>query len=541
MVAESIYGCTDTIDHPVTVFATPIANALIDTTMGCYPLEVVFENASIGGGSYEWVYGTGETSNTDEQFHTYTYYNFDDEPVTYNVTLNITSPSGCNSSDALTVDVLPLLDADFTAINQGCSPLTIDFINESSGALSYYWEFGDGETHTIANPQHTFYNETTEDVVYEVMLVAQSYYGCFDTTYMDVTVFATPFASFIATPESQTWPDATVELENNSIAGDVNYTWDMGDGTVLSGENPGPYTYGSWGVYTIELEISNGFCSDVVTQSIEILAPEPIANFEGPASGCGPLTVAFTDMSEYAASYYWNFGDGGVATIPNPVYTYYQPGTYTVTLTVQGFNPGDSDTMVREEIIEVYPNAVAAFTVAPSQVMVPGEPMYAINLSQNADTYEWNFGDGGSSTDENPVYVYQDPGFYSIELIANNEWNCPDTTLLVDIVEGIATGEIEFPNAFTPNTSGSNGGLYDPTSYNNDVFFPIHNGVEEFQLQIFNRWGELLFESTEVGIGWDGYYKNELCKQDVYAWKAKVRFVNGEEVIQAGDVTLLIR
>ncbi|NQX91713.1 MAG: gliding motility-associated C-terminal domain-containing protein, partial [Flavobacteriales bacterium] len=94
---------------------------------------------------------------------------------------------------------------------------------------------------------------------------------------------------------------------------------------------------------------------------------------------------------------------------------------------------------------------------------------------------------------------------------ANNQYNCPDTLIRYDVVEGIALGSIEFPNAFTPNLAEGNGGSYDPQSFNNDIFFPIHYGIETYELQIFDKWGEMLFESSDVGIGWDGYYKGELC------------------------------
>ena len=177
----------------------------------------------------------------------------------------------------------------------------------------------------------------------------------------------------------------------------------------------------------------------------------------------------------------------------------------------------------------------------PDEVSVPGEPIYCINLSQNATSYEWDFGDGETSTLENPEHFYQEVGLYIITLTANNEFDCPTTYSLPEPFTAKADGDIVFPNAFTPNNSGANGGSYDNINYSNDVFFPIHKGVIEYQLQIFNKWGELLFESVDVKIGWDGYYKGEVCKQDVYAWKVKARFVDGEEVIKAGDVTLLLK
>lgn len=541
LIAMSIYGCADTTIVGINVYPTPIANAEIDTTMGCYPLEVVFQNASIGADNFTWVYGTGQTSDTLAEFHTYTYYNFGDQPVTYDVSLISTTDEGCESIDFLTIDVLPELEADFIAPDESCSPFEVDFDNESIGALSYWWEFGDGDTHTIANPTHTYYNDGLEDETFTAMLVAQSFYGCFDTTYQDITVFATPFANFLAQPESQAWPDATITLTNLSVAGVVTYEWDMDDGDELNGIDPGTHTYGDWGVYDIDLFITNGHCSSAVTQSIEITPPPPVAHFLLSTAGCAPLTVHFESASENALSYHWDFGDGGEAMVENPVYNYYFPGTYNVTLTVQGFSVGMTDSFTIESAVEVLPSAIAAFTVTPDEVFVPGQPILGINLSQNATGYEWYFGDGGESSEENPTYFYQTEGWFDVTLVALNEWNCPDTLTIVDAVHAIALGKLEFPNAFTPNNTGPNGGIYDPMAFNNDIFFPLNYGVLDFELQIFNKWGELLFESTEIAIGWDGYYQGNLCKEDVYAWKARAIFSDGQEIQKAGDVTLLVK
>lgn len=542
LISSSIYGCIDTATVAVTAFATPIAIAAIDTTLGCYPLDVVFANNSIGADSFQWVYGTGATSTTNELTHTHTYFNLVDNPVTYNITLNAYTASGCSSSDQFSIQVLPVLNADATGNLQGCSPHTVQFINNSVGALTYTWDFGDGNTHTIAAPQHTFTNDTNEDVVFNVMLIANSTFGCADTTLLNVTVFATPIADFSALPEQQQFPETTIDLTNLSAAGEsATYTWDMGNGSILNGIDPAAYDYGTWGVFNIQLFVTNGFCNDVILRTIEILPPPPLAAFIGPAEGCVPLSVIFEDQSEYATGWSWTFGDGGGATVANPAYTYTQPGTYTVSLTVNGIAAGTADQIIQEAIIEVYPQAVAAFTVTPSQVSVPNEPMFTVNLSQNATSYFWDFGDGATSTEFSPVHYYQNEDYYSISLIANNEFNCPSTYTLVDGVYARPDAEITFPNAFTPNMSGSNGGLYDPTLFNNDVFFPMHRGVETYQLQVFNKWGELLFESDDVNVGWDGYYRGEICRQDVYAWKVEAQFVTGETVVKAGDVTLLPR
>jgi gliding motility-associated-like protein len=164
---------------------------------------------------------------------------------------------------------------------------------------------------------------------------------------------------------------------------------------------------------------------------------------------------------------------------------------------------------------------------------------FTYNLSANADSYWWDFGDGTTSTEFDPIHYYTEEGVYDVTLIANNPWNCPDTFLLAQATTATSAGDIRFPNAFTPGNTGPTDGVYDPLSFENDFFFPLYEGVKDYHLQVFDRWGELVFESNDVHLGWDGYYRGSPAKQDVYAWKAYARFSDGRETTLSGDVTLL--
>lgn len=540
LIASNIYGCTDSISRTIYVNHTPLAVAQIDTTAGCYPLDVTFFNGSIGADTYVWNYGNGQTSNTAEAYHNYIYYNAAPIGMTYDITLTAIANNGCMGVDDLDILVSPDITADFDVDAEGCSPLPVYFDNQSDGGSNYFWTFGDGDVSNEQEPAHTFFNNTNAPIAYEVMLVIQNQYGCTDTTTRLVTVHPAINASFDATPIEQVWPNATVTLDNTSTGGAPAYAWRFDDETTSNLAEPGTHTYATWGEYTIELVAGNNACSDTAYRTITILPPPPVGAFTGPAEGCAPLTVQFTNESQYAAQSNWQFGDGGVANATSPVYTYWNPGTYTVTLTVTGFD-GSSDVVTQEQIIHVYPRAQAAFTIAPNEVNIPSEPIFCVNLSQNATTYEWLFGDGNSSNAQSPSYYYQEAGLYDVTLIANNQYNCPDTMHVPAAVQAKLGGLIDFPNAFTPDPNDANGGYYDPLGYNNNVFFPMHAGVTEYNLQIFNKWGELLFESTDVNRGWDGYYRNQMCKQDVYVWKVRARFVDGQRYERAGDVTLLIR
>jgi len=540
LIASNQYGCSDTTSVPINVYHTPVAIAQVESISGCNPLEVNLINGSIGADSYNWNYGNGQTSNTAALSHTIIYTNFSPSPVTYPITLQAITANGCASSAQLEVVTPQQIEASFALNTQGCTPLTVYFDNNSTGAFSYLWNFGDGDISNEQEPVHTYFNWGTTDTLFTVTLTIQNEFGCIDSADAFVQVSPVPVAGFQADPIIQEWPESTVNIDNTTIGGALTYVWSMGDGTAYTAEEPGSHTYSTWGTYSIQLQAGNGSCSDLEVQEVIILPPSPLVNFLGPAEGCAPLTVNFTNLSEYAAISYWQFGDGGAANATNPVYTYYQPGTYTVTLTITGFD-GSTEVMVQEYIIQVHPRAIAAFTITPNEVSVPSQPVYCLNLSQNATIYDWQFGDGSSSNQTNPIYYYQQEGIFDVTLIANNAFNCPDTMQVLNAVYTHIGGLIEFPNAFTPRTSGGSGGAYDPLGYENDVFFPLHEGVTEYQLLLFNKWGELLYESKDVNKGWDGYYRGSLCKQDVYVWKVRARFVDGQKFEQAGDVTLLVR
>ena len=540
LVSTSLFGCSDTITHPLTVLYSPNAIASIDTVYGCYPLNVDLTNASQGANAYSWEYGDALNSTTSAAQHTYTYFNLSDQSQTYQITLTVEAPNGCTDVWTDQVTVLPQVVADADVIVSGCNPVEVVFDNQSTGATSYFWNLGNGDTSTSFNEQGTFYNPYPVDTTFVVSLTATNIYGCEVTTDLWVIVQPFPTAAFTVTPLVQTWPSNSVTLQENSTGTNLGYHWTLEDGSEYYVSNPGDHAFPSWGIYNIELIVNEGLCTDTTAQSITIIPPAPVALYEGNGEGCVPLTVTLSNLSQYADSYEWFFSDGGYTTSDNPVYTFYQAGVFGATLVVHGFD-GTNDTLELTDLFIVHANAVASFTVNPHQVVIPDQPVLCQNASDNASIFEWSFGDGFVSNEVSPKHFYDTEGTFSIQLIANNEFNCPDTLILEDVVFAYGDGYLEYPNAFTPNSSGPGDGYYDAYGYTNDIFCPLHKGVVLYELQIFNKWGEQIFETNDIQRGWDGYYRGVLSKEDVYAWKASVTFSNGTSKIMTGDLTLLAR
>ena len=153
-------------------------------------------------------------------------------------------------------------------------------------------------------------------------------------------------------------------------------------------------------------------------------------------------------------------------------------------------------------------------------------------------SYEWDFGDGETDNAFDVDHTFDGLGTYTVTLTVTSNKGCVGifTKEIIIVAPFI---DLLIPTAFTPDPSGSSGGAYDPTSFDNDVFYPITTYVQEYSLQIFNRWGELIFASSSYPIGWDGYYREVLSQQDTYIWKMRIVWITGEEYDDVGRILLI--
>jgi gliding motility-associated-like protein len=543
LIATNAFNCVDTTFDTLVVFGKPVADFLENLSQGCPALNVLFNNTSTGNTSSSWDFGDGSAlSTTTSPSHLYTNTSLS-ASVVYPVQLIVSNNRGCSDTISRSITVHPDVSAAFTADTPICAPVSVVFTNNSQGSNSYSWNFGDGNSSSLAAPSHTYTNTTSAPIVYQVTLISTNLTtGCDDTSSVSYTIYPTPNASFTANPSSQVYPSATVNFVNttSSIA-NWTYAWNFGDAGSSVLTQPGSHLYGAPGTYTVSLIASSAFCGDTTTSTVTIVPPIPVAAFEGSFTGCRPLTVTFTNTSQptaYITSYNWNFGDGGSSTSTSPTYTFYNTGTYTVTLTATG--PGGTSTIVGVDSVTVYELPTAYFVATPTTVYVPNTEMVVTNLSTNASTFVWDFGDGTQSFLQAPPHTYTDVGTYQVSLIAISQFGCVDTFLLPTLITAEIESSITVPNAFSPNPNGpSEDGVYDSNSTTNDIFHPVITGLKKYELRIYNRWGELLFQTEDIEKGWDGYYKGKLCTQDIYIWKIVAETTDDKKLKKAGDVLLL--
>jgi PKD repeat protein len=252
--------------------------------------------------------------------------------------------------------------------------------------------------------------------------------------------------------------------------------------------------------------------------------------------GCTPLKVKFKNGTVSSDSCLWTFGDGGYSVEKEPEWLFDVPGEYKVILNV--FGPNNLLTVSSTSVI-VYPKPSARFEITPENAILPDDEIRFQNYSTDAVRYNWYFGDGNFSELSEPRHTYKKYGNYDIRLVAISEKGCRDSIIVSNAFSG--TGNfIDFPNAFIPNPNGPSSGYYSPRSDEaSQVFHPVFSGISDYQLKIFSRRGLLIFESNDINIGWDGYFKGQLSEPGVYIWKVRGNFMNGEPFINMGDVTLL--
>ena len=310
--------------------------------------------------------------------------------------------------------------------SSGPGPLTVNFTSSVTKSppgtnvwASSSWNFGDGNTSTLQNPTHTYTSAGTFTPSVTITANATGGGGSTtftaptDLTYITVTIVG---AAFTFSPSSP-GVNQTVTFTDTS-SGATTWLWNFGDGTTSTLQNP-THTYTAVNTYTVQLTINGGVSS--VSHPITVSA---VPGFTyNPSTGYTNLTVAFTDTSVGATSWYWQFGDGTTSTLQNPTHTYTSAGSFTASLTVNG-----SGTPV-SHVISVSASS-ASFAVYPTTFDL-NWPVAFMDTSTGSSQWLWNFGDGGTSTLQNPVHTFTSGSSATVTLTINNGGSTSTQTINV--------------------------------------------------------------------------------------------------------------
>ncbi len=495
-------GCASTLTTAINI--DPITSNFNFNQNNCSG-SFTLNNTSTGAGTYNWNFGDNTSSTGFQPQHTYS------SPGTYSISLIANSNNGCHDTIQKTITVGAIVNSNFTAQLNICDT-TVTLINNSVGGFSYLWRFGDGNTSTMQNPaSHTYSTSGT----FNIWLVVSNASGCKDSTQQTVSVIKNSTAGFNIISD----PCLKQVSVSNTSSYAVTYDWQFGDGSISTSSSP-THTYLTTGNYSVTLIINAGLtCSASITKPV-IINNGPIAQFTYSLSPCNGRVVFFnTSINGNGA--YWSFGDNSGSYVNDPVHYYQAQGIYTVSL-ISSPNMPCLNTI--KKIIEVKFNSVIADFDFTNPALTYNANF--INLSKNAQTFFWDFYDGNSSTEFEPTHTYEQVGSYTVCLAAINYMGCTDT--LCKKIDVDAGWTFYVPNTFSPNDDKIN-----------DTFYAYGTNIKDFKISVFDRWGEEIFNSSEIVFGWNGTFRGLPVQDDIYIWKAEFNDLKNKNHSLTGHIQVI--
>jgi PKD repeat protein len=480
---------------------------------------------------YFWNFGDAATSTLTNPQHQYA------SGGVYNVTLYIGSSNGCTDSTSMIITIYDTPDIQFTAQDLCFNEQPVQFSDSSTvtyGQInSTIWNFGDGNTSTTLNPQHTY----AAPGIYTVWLTHTSTNGCIDSAFQIINIYPEPTANFSYTRLTSDSCSVPQLIQfNEQTANAQGFYWDFD-----YFNNPGVYTstlknptfqFNAFGVYHVALFTTNQYgCSDSKVLEIQIQGNPDAGFYANLYTGCSPLTVLFTDTSAYnhgtgsVVDWQWDFGDGTTSNIQHPLHEY-TAGTYDVNLIVTS-DGGCVDTINYSMLIDVHVTPIADYNV--NQVNAREFDFTNQSTNVNSSTaYLWDFGDTNTSSEINPSHMFNvdltlGSRVYNVCLNAENDFGCADSAC--QDVEMLSL-QLNVPNALAPE---------EDMGTESNVFLPKGHSLREYQLRIYDKWGNIVFETDaldENGIPsepWDGTHQENgiALPMGAYTWRIDAVFNDG--------------
>lgn len=534
LTVTDINGCVNTDEGSALVLPLPEPDMNIQNGVNFCENELIPFSALNASGMTQYLWNFDHVagsppaqgfsaSQSDPQF---SYADFG----SYDVHLLVVSPGGCEGEVSRSINVhdVPVADFSFTVACEGEDTQLIDLCTtEDATSVSLWeWELGDGSALQIGQIlTHNYANAG----IFPAQLIAETNQGCRDTIVKDVWVNPTPVVSISANGVCMN--DETV-FSNSSTPQDatiVSWAWAFGDAQTALGAGA-THTYAAFGTYNVTLtaETDSGCTATGTTQVTVFPNPEPVFTIEV-SEGCEPLLVPMTSSSTIATgsivSHSWDFGDGNTGTGTTPTHVYQDTiGNFDVTLSLVS-DEGCESTFTVQDAVTVNVTPVAQFSQNATVLEMPDALLILTDLSQDAVTYQWTFGDGDSSDVASPTHRYDAHGEFNILLTVTNG-DCIGIQRSKVEVKPLLTFYI--PNSFTPNDDGIN-----------DVFMPEGENFESYDMQIFNRWGELMFRGGTSAQGWDGTFKGTPAPQGQYVYHILLTRWQGSDVAYSGKLMLV--
>lgn len=415
-----------------------------------------------------------------------------------------------------------------------CSGKTIAFQEDATNATTYFWDFGDpnvaSDTSNQPNPTYTFNDTGT----YTVTLIVNKGEPCADTA---TAVFEVRSPVVFTVSNSG---NPCFDIQNFTYAASGNfssnaqYNWTFpaqANIQQFSGASPPPITFNAIGTYWVELEVTDFGCTSTYGDSVTVTERPSFTGNSINGTFCAPyeLDLGQSATSSVQVYYEWIFGDGTTSNQADPQKVYNTPGTYNGSLLMYTIL-GCADSAFFTFDITIYPSAEVTLNVSPTKtdIFYPYVDVTITDVEPD-ESFTVAMGDGSSYTDLKQFrHKYSDTGWYEISVVADNIYGCGLEQIFLFRVAPIPL--IYTPDAFSPNGDGLN-----------DGFRSFSSGYSEFRLDIYDRWGNLVFRSVDAYEWWDGINENtgDPSPQGTYVWVVKFRSTEGEYIERKGTVTLL--
>ncbi len=491
-------GQTYTDSAIVTVNSTPLVNAGIDDSI-CAGAAATL-NGTSSAGTLQWINGPATAQ-------------YQVSPAVTTTYILQAGNNGCTGKDTVTVNVFnpPQLSMNHTDVTcygkqDGTATSTV-----TAGTSPYTWQWGPGSANTqnLNNLGAGTYTLLVTDKI-----------GC--KAMQQVSIIEPMALHTILTGKDTLCNGQQTSLYASVSGGTVplTYQWSApGTGNSLV-VNPA-----STQTYQVVVTDNKG-CRD--TSKVEVLVyPVPVADFTGTFKGCARVQAGFTNTSTGANQYWWDFGDNSQAAVQHATHIYTAIGCMNVSLIATN-SYGCSDTTSKACAVNVYPNPHAGIVAQNSTAEELSPEIYFSNTATGETSCTVAFGDGvySSACLAYFSHIYPSSGSYTVMQIVSTSYGCADTACIK--VEVVPEAALWVPGAFTPGTD-----------HLNDVFIALGVNIKEFEMYVFDRWGQQLFYSDDVNKGWDGNLKGKAVQEDTYVWILNYSDINNKHKSLKGTVALI--
>lgn len=537
LTATDQFGCAKSIVRNITI-SKPVSRFFaLSQTSDCPPFNANFiDQSDLDVVYWQWNFGDTISANNNQSFvqnpqHIYS------NSGSFDVTLEVINSRGCK--DTTTVPDYIFVDGprgtfDFNP-KVGCAPLTVTFTSNTQNTAEFFWVFGDGGSATGNTVTYTF----TDGGFYLPVLVLKDSLNTAlgDTALCTVTLVSTDtirvldgLADFTVSDSLFCMNELVSFTDISSGNGQINqWLWDFGDGNTSTLQNP-THGYATSGDFTVNFTVWVDSCQQTISHYVHVFPfPDVLINIFDTV-GCSPFETDFQVVDSTVVppgnAWLWNFGDGSPTVAQqNTDHQYLNSGAYNVGLTIT-FGTGCENTYHYPVNIEVFPTPNAEF-IYDGNYVIPGVPINFTDQS-TGDVFSWNwtFGDGTSASTQNTSHSWPNSGYHRITLVVTSSEGCKDSISY----QLVTTEGVNIPNVFTPNNDG----------INDDFYVETYGEFEVANMKIFNRWGELIWETSSPTVFWNGKNANgEEYAEGTYFYIYNARSMSGKDYQSHGTVTLL--